>query len=66
MECLKPSHTPLEAQYEFRDADLGEFDGIRGTLDSTGIFAGVLDRVEVNGRTSVPDFALADVGHRPG
>jgi hypothetical protein len=58
-----PSRTALAAKYEFHDADLGTFDGIRGTLDSTGAFSGVLDRIEVDGETSVPDFALADVGH---
>ena len=59
----EPSRTALGAKYEFHDADLGTFDGIRGTLDSTGAFSGVLDRIEVDGETSVPDFALADVGH---
>jgi hypothetical protein len=59
----RPSATPLDAEYEFRDADLGVFDGIRGILQSTGAFHGVLERIEVTGRTDVPDFALADVGH---
>jgi hypothetical protein len=58
----RPSRTPVDAAYEFRDADLGAFDGIRGMLHSTGAFAGVLERIEVNGRTDVPDFALDGVG----
>jgi hypothetical protein len=61
-DAQHPSQTPLDAEYEFRDADLGAFDGIRGKLHSTGAFAGVLERIEVNGRTDVPDFALDDVG----
>jgi hypothetical protein len=59
----EPSATPLDAEYEFKDADLGVFDGIRGTLHSTGAFKGVLERIEVEGRADVPDFALSDVGH---
>jgi hypothetical protein len=58
-----PSATPLKGKYEFRDADLGVFEGIGGTLDSTGAFEGVLEQIEVAGRVNVPDFALADVGH---
>ncbi len=58
----EPSSTPLDAEYEFKDADLGVFDGIRGTLHSTGAFKGVLERIEVEGRADVPDFALSDVG----
>jgi hypothetical protein len=58
-----PSQTPLDARYRFQDADLGDFDGIRGILQSEGAFAGVLERIEVEGRTDVPDFAISDVGH---
>ena len=57
-----PSQTPLDARYRFEDADLGHFDGIRGILQSEGAFAGVLEKIEVEGRTDVPDFALTDVG----
>ena len=56
-----PSQTPLGADYRFSDADLGVFDGIQGILNSTGAFKGVLERIDVNGRASVPQFALSDV-----
>jgi hypothetical protein len=59
----EPSRTPLAADYKFLDANLGDFDGIRGTLRSDGRFNGVLERIEVEGRTDIPDFALSDVGH---
>ena len=59
-----PSATPLRADYEFRNADLGDFDGIRGELHSTGAFAGVLERIEVDGEASVSDFGLKHAGHR--
>jgi hypothetical protein len=58
----RPSNTPLAAAYEFRNADLGFFDGIQGILTSTGEFSGVLDRIEVRGQTETPEFALDDVG----
>lgn len=60
--AAQPSGTPLAAAYEFRDADLGFFKGIRGILQSTGEFSGVLKRIEVKGTTNVPDFALDRVG----
>jgi hypothetical protein len=58
----QPSDTPLGATYQFSEADLGVFDGIRGVLQSTGDFAGILKRIEVKGKTDVPEFALDDVG----
>lgn len=61
--AAEPSQTPLEAAYEFREADLGVFGGIQGTLGSKGRFEGVLERIEVEGRADVPRFALQDVGH---
>jgi hypothetical protein len=59
----EPARTPLAASYRFEDADLGVFDGIAGVLNSSGSFKGVLERIEVDGTTSMPAFALADVGN---
>jgi hypothetical protein len=58
----EPSGTALAAKYEFRDADLGVFKGIRGILQSDGAFNGVLERIEVDGTADVPEFALDAVG----
>ena len=58
-----PSQTPLAASYRFENADLGVFDEIAGILNSSGSFKGVLERIEVDGMTSMPAFALADVGN---
>jgi hypothetical protein len=58
-----PARTPLAAEYAFRDADLGVFKGISGTLQSAGQFSGVLERIEVNGKADVKDFALDSAGH---
>jgi hypothetical protein len=52
-----PSLTPLQGEYAFK-ADLGTIKGIAGALDSTGSFAGVLERIEARGSTTTPDFSL--------
>jgi hypothetical protein len=59
----EPAQTPLAASYRFENADLGVFDGIAGILNSSGSFTGVLERIEVNGTTSMPAFSLAEVGN---
>jgi hypothetical protein len=53
-----PRSTPVSGQYTFEHADLGVFKGIRGVLSSTGKYSGVLERIDVQGATSTPDFAL--------
>jgi hypothetical protein len=58
-----PGLTPLSGDYVFKDADLGVFRGIAGTLQSTGRFAGVLRRLEVDGETRTPDFRLTSSGN---
>ena len=62
-QAEEPSQTPLAASYSFVNADLGVFDGIAGILNSSGAFKGVLERIEVDGTTSMAAFALADVGN---
>ncbi|MGH9158852.1 MAG: AsmA-like C-terminal region-containing protein [Vicinamibacteraceae bacterium] len=54
----EPARTPLEGRYTFKDADLGVFDGIGGRLDSNGRFGGVLERIDVRGRTTTPAFVV--------
>jgi hypothetical protein len=58
-----PGKSPLKGDYTFRNADLGHFKGIAGTLSSDGNFSGVLERIDVKGKTDVPDFALRSAGH---
>jgi hypothetical protein len=59
-----PSTTPLRGLYTFRDADLGVFKGIGGKLDSEGQFSGVLEKIEVDGKTKTPNFTIT-VGNNP-
>jgi hypothetical protein len=60
----EPSITPISGDYTFRDADLGVFGGISGTLSSTGAFEGPLDRMSVRGEVDIPDFTV-DVAGNP-
>jgi hypothetical protein len=58
-----PGQTPLSANYTFDKADLGVFKGISGILSSQGKFGGVLEKIEVEGKTSTPDFTVKVGGH---
>jgi AsmA-like C-terminal region/AsmA family len=58
-----PGQTPLQATYTFDKADLGVFKGISGILSSQGKFGGVLSKIEVEGKTSTPDFTVKISGH---
>ena len=62
-EAEEPSTTHVNAQYVFKDADLGTLKGLKGTLFSTGKFSGPLDYLDVEGETDVPNFALRVSGN---
>ena len=55
--------TAASGEYVFEHADLGFFPGIGGTLASNGKFSGVLEQLEVEGTTDVPDFEVDRSGH---
>ncbi len=58
-----PGATPVTGKYTFRNADLGVFHGIAGTLSSDGQYSGVLNRIDVDGVTDTPNFLLTESGH---
>jgi hypothetical protein len=60
----EPGLTLVSGSYTFKDANLGVFKGLSGTLSSTGHYTGVLQRIVVDGETDTPDFAL-DVSRHP-
>jgi hypothetical protein len=62
-DAQDPSETPVSGTYTFRDADLSVFHGIAGTLSSEGQYTGKLDRIEVQGSTETPNFALTTGQH---
>lgn len=59
-----PRTTPLSATYTFEKADLNAIKGISGILSSGGKFGGVLEKIEVQGQTTTPDFSV-DTADRP-
>jgi hypothetical protein len=56
--------TPISGSYSFRQADLGVFGGIQGTLSSDGQFQGPLDSLQVEGTTSAPNFNVKRASHK--
>jgi hypothetical protein len=60
----QPSASDVSGSYEFEHADLDTIKGIDGTLESKGAFTGALDRIDVTGRSTTPDFSL-DIGGTP-
>ena len=58
-----PGDTPLNGNYTFEGADLSVFNGIAGTLHSTGRFQGRLSALTVRGQASVPNFRLRRAGN---
>jgi hypothetical protein len=57
-----PRDTPVSGTYSFDHADLGTIHGIGGILSSKGKYAGVLEKIVVDGATDTPDFRLAISG----
>lgn len=58
-----PSQSPVSGHYMFSNADLGSIKGISGTLSSTGYFSGVLDYIQVGGKTETPNFEISISQH---
>lgn len=59
----EPRLTPLHGVYTFSHADLSTIRGLSGILSSKGQFNGLLDRIDVEGATTTPDFSLGISGH---
>jgi hypothetical protein len=55
--------SPISGNYTFEHADLGVFHGIAGTLSASGKFNGVLEHIDVEGTTHVPDFQVVKAAH---
>ncbi len=53
-----PGTTPVSGTYSFKNANLGVFQGVSGTLSSAGKYGGTLERIGVDGTTDTPNFAL--------
>jgi len=58
-----PGNTALSGAFTFARADLSVFHGISGILSARGSFGGTLDKIEVDGETDTPDFAVRLSGY---
>lgn len=54
----EPGLTPVNGNYLFQNADMNVIKGLDGTLSSAGTYRGVLERIDVEGTTEMPDFSL--------
>ena len=57
-----PGGTPISGSYSFTHADLNPVAGIGGTLSSEGKYSGILEDLDVVGKTDTPNFSLDKVG----
>jgi uncharacterized protein involved in outer membrane biogenesis len=62
-QAEEPSELPVDAKYDFKNANFRTIKGISGTMNSTGAFKGPLNYLSVQGQTDTPDFALNIAGH---
>ena len=60
----EPGLTPVSGNYIFQNADMNVIKGLDGTLSSSGTYRGVLERIEVEGTTEMPDFSLDLAGQK--
>ena len=60
----EPGLTPVSGNYIFQNADMDVIKGLGGTLSSQGTYRGVLERIEVEGTTEMPDFSLDLAGQK--
>ena len=63
-DAAEPSLTPIEGTFVFEKADLGVFNGLDGTLSAHGNYKGPLERLDVTGQTTTPDFTIT-LGNHP-
>jgi AsmA-like C-terminal region len=57
---------PASGTFHFTGADLSCFHAIAGTLSSIGSFTGTLARLQVRGRTEIPNFEVTRSHHSVG
>lgn len=60
----EPGLTPVSGNYLFQKADMNVINGLGGTLSSSGTYRGVLERIDVEGTTEMPDFSLDLAGQK--
>jgi hypothetical protein len=58
-----PGGTQVSGSYTYEHVTLGVFEGIAGTLSSTGKFGGTLGHIDAQGSVDVPDFKISGSSH---
>lgn len=58
LNSADPSKTPVSGTYQFVNANLDVFHGIRGTLSSHDNFQGTIRKIETRGTVDIPDFKV--------
>ena len=54
-----PGSTPVSGSFTYRNVKLGYFQGIEGTLSSSGKFGGTIGQIHSDGDVAVPDFHIS-------
>jgi hypothetical protein len=54
-----PGSTPVSGSFTYRNVKLGFFQGIEGTLSSSGKFGGTIGQIHSDGDVAVPDFHVS-------
>jgi hypothetical protein len=57
-DTLALRSTPLQGVYLLKEGKMHTIKGLGGLLTSQGSFQGILERIDVQGTTSIPDFQL--------
>lgn len=58
-----PGATYISGSYSYDHVTLGSFEGIAGTLSSSGKFGGTLGQIQAEGSVDVPDFRVSGSTH---
>jgi len=59
-----PENTTVSGKYSFENADMSVFDGVAGTLSSSGNFNGAFKQIDIEGSTEIPEFEITKTQHR--
>jgi hypothetical protein len=59
----RPGDTRLSGEFRYSHADFNSIRGLSGIMSSAGRYEGVLDQINVEGDTAMPDFALDIAGN---
>ena len=59
----QPGDTSISGNFQYSHADFSSIRGLSGIMSSHGTYGGTINHINVQGETSMPDFALAFAGN---